>query len=88
MLGHTGRLRRRQQRRNRLLELPRRNFDAVGLEDPAELFQLERKRRVSRALSVRKCSPDDGPAAPILDHGRELDGQPCLTHSCRADDGH
>ena len=81
MLGHTGRLRRRKRRRSRLLGLPPRDVDAVGLEDPAELLELERQRCVRRALAVGERAPVDSPAATILDHGRELDGQPYLTHA-------
>jgi hypothetical protein len=43
MLRDLLRLRRRQQRRDCIVELLRRSFHAVGLEDPAELLELERK---------------------------------------------
>ena len=61
MLGDAPRLGGRKQRRDRVFELLQRGLDAVGLEDPAELLQLEPERGVGRALAVRKRAPAHDP---------------------------
>ena len=71
---------------NRVLELLRRQLDAVGLEDPAELLELEGERRVRRAFAVRERAPGHRSAAALTHHRPELLGEPRLPHPGRADD--
>ncbi len=80
------RLSRRQDGRDGVVKLLRRCFNGVGLEDAAQLLELEGEGGVRGALAVREGSPTDGATAAVANRLGELAREPRLPDPGRPDD--